>query len=130
MKTLDNAVVGENNATLDLFGTLMTKADAYDPLPHDKETLGVKVDVYRQVWGQAQRLRSNGKLLAFGTDIQCAVVAIHGRYDSHPYEGVKDPLSSVLEDFKFILLDECGHEPWFERRARERFYQILRDEIG
>jgi pimeloyl-ACP methyl ester carboxylesterase len=52
---------------------------------------------------------------------QSEAIEVHGSYDSHPYEGVKDPLSSVLRDFRFILLDECGHERWFEKAAKSVF---------
>jgi pimeloyl-ACP methyl ester carboxylesterase len=57
------------------------------------------------------------------------VIAIHGDYDPHPAEGVQKPLSSVLRDFRFVLLEKCGHTPWLERQARESFYHILKEEI-
>ena len=27
------------------------------------------------------------------------------------------------------LLEKCGHRPWIEREAKERFYEILKQEI-
>lgn len=57
-------------------------------------------------------------------------MAIHGDYDPHPAEGVEKPLAAVLKDFRFILLDRCGHLPWIERQAKDRFYSILREEVG
>ena len=112
------------------FGELMGKADTYDSLPQNSEVFdGVDSDVYQQVWEQASRLRSSGRLLRLGERIQCPIVAIHGEYDPHPSEGVKDPLSRVIKDFRFILLDECGHCPWIERKARDVFYSILKNEI-
>ena len=44
-------------------------------------------------------------------------MAIHGDYDPHPASGVKEPLSRILRDFRFILLDHCGHTPWKEVEA-------------
>ena len=85
-------------------------------------------DLQRRV-GRSSELRSSGKLLELGREICCQVVAIHGDYDPHPFEGVRDPLSRVLKDFRFILLEKCGHRPWIEREAKERFYEILRNEI-
>ena len=67
--------------------------------------------------------------LALGKHITCPVVAIHGDYDTHPAEGVKKPLSTALKDFRFILLENCGHKPWMERKARDTFYKILREEL-
>ena len=65
-----------------------------------------------------------------GGQIRCPVVAIHGAYDPHPAEGVRGPLTSIIRDFRFILLDRCGHEPWIERWARDRFYEILKNELN
>jgi pimeloyl-ACP methyl ester carboxylesterase len=58
------------------------------------------------------------------------VVAIHGDFDPHPAEGVKEPLAKAIENFRFILLKNCGHTPWIERDARERFYQLLAVELN
>ena len=57
-----------------------------------------------------------------GNNIKCPVIAIHGDYDPHPYEGVKKPLARVINDFNFILLEKCGHTPWKEKEVRKKFY--------
>jgi pimeloyl-ACP methyl ester carboxylesterase len=57
------------------------------------------------------------------------VVAIHGDHDPHPAEGVEKPLASVLGCFRFILLQNCGHQPWTERHARDAFYRVLEEEL-
>ena len=119
-----------HNDSLIRFVELMAKADSYDPLPRDREVLLFNPNIYQRVWAQASKLRSSGELLKLGDRIQCCVVAIHGDYDPHSFEGVKAPLSCVLRDFRFILLPKCGHYPWLERRARKKFYDILRSEIG
>jgi pimeloyl-ACP methyl ester carboxylesterase len=64
-----------------------------------------------------------------GKRIRCPVVAIHGDYDPHPAAGVRDSLAPVIKDFRFILLEKCGHYPWREQGAKDRFYNILKDEI-
>ena len=129
VESLESPTVGGQPAILARFGTLMSKADTYDPLPHQSDGLEVQGEVYQHVWREAAELRSSGRLLALGGEIQCPVVAIHGDYDPHPFEGVRDPLSRILRDFRFILLENCGHEPWFERAAREEIYRTLKDEL-
>jgi len=57
-------------------------------------------------------------------------VAIHGDYDSHPAEGVRDTLNDVLADFEFILLKRCGHMPWLEREARDEFFRLLSEQLN
>ncbi len=115
-------------ADLARLGELLSKADEFDPLPGDDEC-EFRPDIFRQVWGEAERLRRSGELLEIAGTIRCPVVAIHGDCDPHPAEGVAEPLSRVLADFRFILLDACGHTPWRERRAREQFYAVLEDEL-
>ena len=129
MEALNNPAIGDKNTPFARLGKLIGEADSYDPLPYDSEVLECQYDIYQNVWKQASELRSSGKLLELGKKIQCPVVAIHGDYDPHPSEGVKGPLSRVLKDFRFILLDNCGHHPWLERTARDRFYNILKNEV-
>jgi pimeloyl-ACP methyl ester carboxylesterase len=74
-------------------------------------------------------LRRSGRLLEMARKISSPVLAIHGDYDPHPAEGVEKPLSAVIRDFRFILLEKCGHKPWIERQARERFLAILEEEL-
>ena len=83
-------------------------------------------DIYHKVWNEASELRKSGKLLELGKQIECPVVVIHGDYDQPTYRGVKEPLSQVVKEFKFILLKKCGHKPWIEREARNKFYKIIK----
>jgi pimeloyl-ACP methyl ester carboxylesterase len=130
MRILDDPATQDKDTALARLGELMSRADSYDPLPHDREIFECSYDVYQGVWGEASELRRSGKLLEFGKRIRCPVVAIHGDFDPHPAEGAREPLSRILSDFRFILLPECGHAPWIERRARDRFYGILREELA
>jgi len=129
IETLNDPAIEDKNTPLARLGKLISKADSYNPLPHDSEILESQYDIYQSVWEQASELRSSGKLLELGKRIQCPVVAIHGDYDPHLAEGVKAPLSRVLKDFRFILLEKCGHYPWIEQGARDRFYDILKKEV-
>jgi pimeloyl-ACP methyl ester carboxylesterase len=129
MKELNGSIVREKNKLFAQFGRLISKADLYNPLPHDDEVLEYQYGIYQSVWEDAKILRRSGKLLELGKQIKCPVVAIHGDYDPHPPEGIKIPLSSILVDFKFVLIKDCGHYPWVERKARSRFYSILKSEL-
>lgn len=130
METLNDTSFADKSTLLARLGELLSQADAYDPLPHDDEILPCQYDVFQGVWEQAAHLRSSGELLELGKRIKCPVVAIHGDYDPHPAAGVNEPLSRVLKDFRFILLEKCGHRPWIERSARDRFYDILKQELA
>jgi pimeloyl-ACP methyl ester carboxylesterase len=109
---------------------LFAKADTYAPLPAQKsEALEFSEEINRKVWAEAKKLRISGELVEMGKQIKCPVLSIHGDYDPHLAEGVREPLSRVLENFRFILLEKCGHEPWLEKYAKDKFYEILKKEI-
>jgi pimeloyl-ACP methyl ester carboxylesterase len=116
--------------TLGRLGRLAAKADAFDPLQdEDSETVDLQPAIFQQVWGEAAAMRKSGKLLALADRIACPVAAIHGSHDPHPADCVQIPLSEKLPDFKMYLLKHCGHKPWIERQAVERFYAVLEDEL-
>ena len=129
IEDLDDPAAEVRNRAFARLGALLSKADAYDPLPHGSEAGDWQVDIFHSVWEDAAALRRSGKLLELGKHIHCPVVAIHGDYDPHPAEGVKQPLSGSVKSFRFILLKNCGHMPWIERQARGKFFEILNKEL-
>ncbi len=126
-----NYPAAENrNAAFARLGELLSKADAYDPITRESEPIDYNVNMYQGVWKDAALLRKSGELLELGRQIRCPVVALHGDYDPHPAEGVQKPLSATIKNFRFVLLNNCGHKPWNECEARDTFYQIIRNELN
>ena len=96
--------------------------------PSSPNNVGLKtIDEMEKI---AEELRKNGKLLKYLTEIKCPVVAIHGDYDPHPAKGVEIPLSGTIKDLHFHLLKHCGHHPWFEKEAKDNFFNILKQELS
>jgi pimeloyl-ACP methyl ester carboxylesterase len=123
----------DKDALLARLGALAFLTDTYDPIvtvAEAAETITPSGEVFHKVWPTAAAWRRNGTLLALGTHIQCPVVAVHGDYDPSPAEGVQKPLATLLKDFRFVLLQHCGHTPWVERQARGSFYQAIRRELA
>ena len=79
--------------------------------------------------GGSENIEEQWRTAGARQEIRCPVVAIQGDYDAHPAEGIRKPLSRVVKDFRFILIEKCGHYPWMERQAKDKFYEILKDEI-
>lgn len=127
--SFNDSSIENKNALFAQFGKLFDKSDSYALINIEPEAINVQFDIYQSVWPQAAELRKSGELLEFSKKIKCPVVAIHGDYDPHPYQGVQEPLSQILKDFKFILLEKCGHHPWLEEHAREKFFKILKQEL-
>jgi len=111
-------------------GELIARADAYDPLPHENDAIAYQHDIFTAVWEDAEAMRASGDLLELGKHIDCPVVAIHGDFDPHPWEGIRAPLEEVLHDFRFLMLEKCGHHPWYEKHARKSFYDALERELS
>jgi pimeloyl-ACP methyl ester carboxylesterase len=109
---------------------LMIKTDSFDLLPTNNAEMAFYPEVFYKVWEEASQLRKSGKLIEYGNNIHCPVVALHGDYDPHPADGVKDPLSKVLKDFRLTLLEKCGHYPWKEKHAKDLIYKLFYKEIG
>jgi pimeloyl-ACP methyl ester carboxylesterase len=132
VETLKNSEGKDKDIALEQLGTFMEKADSFDPLPagDDDEKLGCQAVIFQTIAGEINELRKNGSLLDSARSIQCPVLAIHGDYDPHPAEGVEKPLASQIENFRFIRLTDCGHKPWLERRARDKFFEILSESIA
>jgi pimeloyl-ACP methyl ester carboxylesterase len=129
MEILDNPAAEKKSEAFARFGELFSKADAYDPILQESEVTDCDAEIFQNVWNEAAELRRSGKLLKLGKRIKCPVVAIHGDYDPHPAEGVQKPLSTILKSFRLILLENCGHKPWIERQAKDKFYETLREEL-
>jgi len=129
MEKLDDPAISDKNMLMAELGKLISRTDSYDALPDDNEPLEYEHRIYQRVRPQAAELRRSGRLLRLARKIKCPVVAIHGDYDPHPPEGVKEPLSKITKDFRLILLKNCGHKPWIERNAKDRFYEILKEEL-
>ena len=113
------------DALFSRFGKLFGMADNYDPIEINELPIENDMAVYNAVWPEGAALRKNGSLLAEADNIKNPVVAIHGDYDPHPWQGVREPLSQRLKDFTFHLLPNCGHCPWIERGAQDAFFQLL-----
>jgi pimeloyl-ACP methyl ester carboxylesterase len=130
MKVLEAPYGQDSDVTWARLGALLAKADAFDPLPSPDETAEYRYWMVQAVWQEAYDFRLRGGFLETARRIRCSVVAIHGDYDPHPAEGVREPLSRAVRDFRYVPLRKCGHTPWLERQARERFYEVLRKELG
>jgi len=132
VRALSDPTTKGKDTLLERLGALAAKTDEYDPITDESDEsdrVSSQGGIFQSVWKDAAELRRSGELLELGKQIKCPVVAIHGDYDPHPAAGVQEPLSAVLESFRFILLKNCGHMPWVERQARDRFYGILKEEL-
>lgn len=130
LKQLESADEASKDQLMERLGSLTEKADYYQKLDQEPGKL-VKVDgmMYEKIWREASQMRQDGTLLEqFGT-IKIPIILIQGTADPHLAEGVITPLQKLGIDCRYYLLDRCGHSPWKEVYAADRFFSILKQEI-
>ena len=108
-------------------GAMIERADAFSlrPINDIKYQIKVDGDMFGNIWSEAEKLRSSGKLLSMATKLKCDVIIVPGDYDPHPARGVIEPLSENVESVQSIILKKCGHYPWKETFAHDEFFQVL-----
>ncbi|MBA7564023.1 hypothetical protein ES708_05685 [subsurface metagenome] len=117
------------NAIFREIARILKKADSFAPSEDYNEHVQLDYSIYRSVWPEAEHMRRSGDLLYMAGKVRCPVLAIHGDHDPHPGDGVRIPLEERIRDFRFVLLEKCGHEPWTEKYARIGFYELLEKEL-
>ncbi len=129
---LNDPEIRNKDALLSALGHLTSRADAYDSIDDadEPDPLPVSAEIFRRVWSEAAEMRRTGALLRAVRSLACPVVALHGDSDPHLAADVFGPLSANLADFRFVLLAKCGHTPWRERQASDKFYEVLLAEIA
>ena len=129
---LTTKVTGQSQAELfKKWGALFSQTDSYDPIEHEDETLGVQPQIFNKVWPDFVEMRDHlGFLPAEFSKIKCPATIIHGDYDPHPIEGIQPFLENCIADIKTHILEKCGHYPWLEKQARNKFYNLLLSEIN
>jgi pimeloyl-ACP methyl ester carboxylesterase len=130
LRELTRSIGAEREKLFAEWADIFFEADVYDPLTRDLEVLETQPDVNDKVWSDFKMLwDSPNYLVAEFSKINIPIIVIHGEYDPHPIEGIRPLLESCLQNVRFELLPLCGHYPWIERHARERFFEILMREV-
>ncbi|MBI5868793.1 MAG: alpha/beta hydrolase [candidate division Zixibacteria bacterium] len=129
-KRLETAGPADAQRLMDAWGAILFDADVFDPITRDLEVIETQFELHRRVWQDFVCLRDNpGFLEREFSKIRVPTLVIHGEYDPHSMEGIRPLLTHCLPQVRFQILPQCGHYPWIERMAKDRFYAILREEL-
>ena len=119
-RMMDNVAADED---IKKISSILEKSDNYDLESNEK--LIADNEMYNRIWNEAAKLRTNGALLTAFKNIQSKLFLIQGVCDPHPIEGVMKPLEENGIPCKTYILEKCGHNPFMEKYAKEKFYDIL-----
>ena len=94
----------------------------------DDEVPGRALDrvANQETWDDMVRLQAAGVYPAAFRAIRVPVLMLHGAYDPHPGEMIRDGLVPFIPQLEYRQWERCGHYPWLERHARDDFYATLR----
>ena len=122
-RIIDNVAADED---IKKIPSILEKSDNYN-LESNEKLIADKADneMYNRIWNEAAKLRTNGALLTAFKNIQSKLFLIQGVCDPHPIEGVMKPLEENGIPCKTYILEKCGHNPFMEKYAKEKFYDIL-----
>jgi len=129
MKIINSQDNWPNDFDLKKFEYILMKADSFKLNGFTNEIVDFKLDILKNVWKEAENLRKTNVFINMANSVNCDVTIIHGNKDPHSYSGVFNSLSKLNKNFKFYLLKNCGHYPWFEEYASNEFFEILRMEL-
>jgi pimeloyl-ACP methyl ester carboxylesterase len=79
-----------------------------------------------ETWSDMLRLQASGSLPAAFASIDCPVLMLHGTYDPHPGAMIRDSLARYVTHLEYHEFEKCGHIPWVEEHARDRFLVTAR----
>jgi pimeloyl-ACP methyl ester carboxylesterase len=108
---------------------VIEKAEVYKPIPSGDDVIEYQFNINQAIGRELNKLIEGDTLVEAGKKFRCPVTAIQGDYDTNGADEVRKALSRVINSFRFILLEKCGHSPWKEEYARDEFFRILREEI-
>ena len=122
-----------NDKNLKRLGELAEKADSYnvEEIDENVEQL-IKIDgkQFQRVWNEASKMRGNGYFIEIAGKINCPIRIIHGDKDTTPIEGVIDPIKDHIKNIKWYEIEKCGHCPWKEKYGKDRFFEIIKEELS
>jgi len=100
---------------------------SYDPLPEHAGEGPVSFDprAHEETWADMLRLQRKGLYPAAFSAITSPVLMLHGENDPHPGSMIRGGLLEQIPHLECTFLERCGHYPWHERHARERFFSLL-----
>lgn len=122
-RVIDNQAT---DADMEKIPEILDKSDNYCLIDRRKHKADkADSEMHNKIWGEAAKLRTNGELLRTFQNIKSRIYLIQGECDPHPAKGVTIPLRENGIPCEAYILENCGHSPFMEKYAIEKFYDIL-----
>ena len=110
---------------LQLLGKIMILIDSFELKDVKDEVVYFDGLGHEQTWHDMMDLMNKGVYPAAFETIDVPVLMLHGDYDPHPGEMIRDSLKPYIPEMEFHRWQQCGHYPWLEKAVSENFYSVL-----
>ncbi len=99
--------------------------DPIAPYPDKEECEPFDIVAHEETWTDMGKLQADGVYPGAFEAIESPVLMLHGAYDPHPGNMIRERLSRHLPQMEYREFERCGHSPWIEKFAREEFFATL-----
>ncbi len=111
---------------------LQATADAEMPIYSYDVQAPLEVETYdaralRETWNDMLALQDSGVYPASFAAIGVPVLMLHGAFDPHPGQLIRDSLQRHIPQLEYVELERCGHYPWLERAVSGQFLTLVKD---
>jgi pimeloyl-ACP methyl ester carboxylesterase len=115
----------DTDQRLQALGELIRELDAYELITEGREPERCDARAHLETWEDMLRLQAAGVYPAAFAAIGVPVLMLHGAQDPHPGRVIHAGLKAFMPHIEYRELNRCGHYPWLEKWARERFFHVL-----
>src|SRR5262245_725665 len=93
--------------------------------PHEDDKIDARA--HHETWDDMLRLQAEGIYPAAFGAIKGPILMVHGTFDSLPGRLISEGLRQYLPQLEYRELARCGHYPWLERVAADKFFFLVRE---
>jgi pimeloyl-ACP methyl ester carboxylesterase len=122
--------VPDPDERLGAMGRLIMPLYSYELLPSREEDDLFDGRGHEETWQDMVRLQKEGVYPAALAAIKAPVIMLHGAFDPHPGQMIRESLQPYLPQLEYHEWERCGHYPWQERAVRDEFFTLLREWLG
>lgn len=99
--------------------------DPIEPYADKDEFEPFDIQAHHETWNDMAKLQDDGTYPGAFAAIRSPVLMLHGQYDPHPGEMIRDSLLPYIPHLEYHDWPRCGHSPWIERAARVAFFSVI-----
>ena len=121
--------ISDPDERLGAMGKLIGAVQSYDTVEEENAAATCDEKAHTETWNDMVRLQEEGVYPAAFSAINIPAIMLHGAYDPHPGEMIRDTLRKHIPHLEYHQWERCGHYPWRERAVGDDFSRVLREWI-